>query len=94
MTEYFDRFRQYFRFSLDEINLPKDCQIIQSVKHEIIVTFAWNQVGSNKQVQVLENLFIRVIDNGIRNKWQQLVLTPELLTNLLKNIDAGVLQKW
>lgn len=91
-SEYFDRFERSFGFSLREINLPRDCQLIQPVEIGIFVAFSWNQI--DRKVQVLENSFIRVIDIGIRIKWQQSVLTSELLTNLLRNINLGVLQAW
>lgn len=90
--EYFDRFYNYFGFSLRQINLPTDCQIMQSVEHGIVITFAWIQIVSRK-VQILENSYIRVIDNGIRIKWHQPVITFELLTDLLGNIEHGVLEK-
>lgn len=90
--KYFDRFHRYFGFSLKEIDLREDCRIIQSVEDEILITFAWNHC-SGRKVEVLKNSFIRVIDTDIRFKWKQLNISPELLTNVLWNIELGLHHK-
>lgn len=95
-TEYFERFRRSVGFSVTEIDLPDNCQIIQPVETDIVIKFVWSQI--DKEIQVLNtfnNLFIRVVDNGsgqIKVKWQQSALKSELLSNLLRNVDNGLLQ--
>lgn len=90
--EYSHRFHRCFKFLLSKIDLPKDCKIIQPIEHDIVITFVWNQIVG-REVQLLENSYIRVIDTGIRIKWQQSPLTPEWLSNLLVNMDRGKLKE-